>query len=216
MALMPKKVKYRKPQRGRVKGNATRGNYVAYGDYGIMALEPGLVTARQIEAARVILSRNVGTTGRYWIRVFPHKAMTATAAETRQGGGKGAVDYWCAVVKPGTILFEISGVPEDFARELFRKQSGKLPVRCKFAKRRPPIAAPTAEQKRYQAGKPKLPDPDEEQAPEIHVVGEEQPEDKKQTPDDVVMPGEDPEGGAPPAAQAPAGGGGQDGPEASK
>ncbi len=139
MSLMPKRVKYRKTQRGRIRGNATKGNYVAFGDYGIMALEPHWITARQIEAARVVLSRFVGSEGRYWCRIFPHKSVTATAAETRMGKGKGEVDYWAAVVKPGTILFEVSGVPENLAREAFRLQSGKLPIRVKFVKRRPTL-----------------------------------------------------------------------------
>ena len=139
MSLMPKRVKYRKTQRGRIRGNATRGNYVAFGDFGIMALEPHWITARQIEAARIVLSRFLGNDGRYWCRIFPHKSVTATAAETRMGKGKGEVDYWAAVVKPGTILFELSGIPEDLAREAFRLQSGKLPIRCKFVKRRPAL-----------------------------------------------------------------------------
>jgi large subunit ribosomal protein L16 len=136
MSLMPKRVKYRKTQRGRIRGVATRGNYVAFGDYGIMCLEPGWVDARQLEAARVVLSRALGTQGRYWCRVFPHKAVTAQAAETRMGGGKGAVEYWAVVCKPGTILFEVGGIPEAMAREIFRLQSGKLPVRVKFVARR--------------------------------------------------------------------------------
>lgn len=136
MPLMPKRVKYRKNQRGRVKGVATRGNYVAFGDYGLMCLERGWLSAQQIEAARVVLSRGMGSQGRYWIRVFPHKAVTATAAETRMGGGKGAVEYWAAVVKPGTVLFEIAGIPEQTARDLMRRQAGKLPLRVKFVTRR--------------------------------------------------------------------------------
>lgn len=139
MSLMPKRVKHRKSQRGRIRGMATRGNYVAYGDYGCMALEAGWLSAQQIEAARVVLSRGLGTEGRYWIRVFPHKSVTATAAETRMGKGKGEVEYWAAVVKPGTILFEIGGIPLLLARELFRKQAGKLPVKIKFVTRRPTV-----------------------------------------------------------------------------
>ena len=137
MSLMPKRVKYRKSQRGKIKGNATSGNYVAYGDYGVMALEPGWISAQQLEASRVVLSRGLGTTGRYYCRVFPHKSVTKKPAETRQGGGKGPVEVWAVVVKPGTILFEVSGVAEPIAKELFRKQSGKLPVRVKFVGRRP-------------------------------------------------------------------------------
>ncbi|MCW8130038.1 MAG: 50S ribosomal protein L16 [Planctomycetota bacterium] len=139
MALMPKRVMHRKAQRGKVRGSATRGNYVAFGDYGIMSLDAGWITAQQLEAARVVLSRSLGNEGRYWCRVFPHKPVTAKPAETRQGGGKGDVEYWAAVVKPGTIMFEVQGVMESVAREIFRKQSGKLPVRVKFIARRPTI-----------------------------------------------------------------------------
>ncbi|MCZ7647373.1 MAG: 50S ribosomal protein L16 [Planctomycetota bacterium] len=139
MPLMPKRVKYRKSQRGRVRGSATRGNYVAYGDYGCMVMEPGWVTGQQLEASRVVLSRGLGTEGRYWIRVFPHKSVTKTAAETRMGKGKGEVDKWVVVVRPGTILFEVAGVPLNLARDLFRKQAGKLPVKIKFVTRRPTL-----------------------------------------------------------------------------
>ncbi len=137
MSLMPKRVKYRKTQRGRIRGNATRGNYVAFGEYGVMALEPHWLSAQQIEAARIVLSRFIGNDGRYWCRIFPHKSITAIAAETRMGKGKGEVEYWAAVVKPGTILFEVAGIPESLAREAFRLQSGKLPIRVRFTKRRP-------------------------------------------------------------------------------
>jgi large subunit ribosomal protein L16 len=136
MSLMPKRVKYRKSQRGRIRGNATAGNYVAFGDYGIQATEPGWISAQQLEAARVVISRFIGTEGRYWCRVFPHKSVTAIAAETRMGTGKGEIEYWAAVIKPGTVLFEIAGVPEAAAREAFRLQSGKLPLKMKFLKRR--------------------------------------------------------------------------------
>jgi len=139
MALMPKRVMHRKTQRGKVRGNATRGNYVAFGDFGCMALDAGWVTAQQLEAARVVLSRSLGNEGRYWCRVFPHKPVTAKPAETRMGSGKGDVAYWAAVIKPGTILFELAGVPEAVAKEIFRKQSGKLPLRMKFVTRRPTI-----------------------------------------------------------------------------
>ena len=139
MALMPKRVKYRKSQRGKVRGDAQRGNYVAFGDYGLMSLEHGFITAQQIEAARIVCSRFLGGLGKYWIRIFPHKGMTNRPAETRMGKGKGDVGKWVAVVKPGTILFEISGIDEDAAREVFRLQSGKLPVRLKMVKRRPAI-----------------------------------------------------------------------------
>ena len=139
MSLMPKRVKYRKSQRGMIKGLATRGNYVAYGDYGVMALEPAWLTAQQIEAARVVLSRGMGTVGKYFIRVYPQKPITKKPAETRMGGGKGNVEIWAAVIKPGTILFEVAGVPESVAKELFRKQSGKLPIKVKFVTRRPTV-----------------------------------------------------------------------------
>ena len=139
MALMPKRVMYRKTQRRRIKGSATSGNYVAYGDYGLMAMEPGWIKANVLEAARVVLSRALGTDGRYWTRIFPHKPVTAKPAETRMGSGKGEVVFWAAVVKPGTIMFELAGVPENVAREIFRKQSGKLPIRVKFIARRPTV-----------------------------------------------------------------------------
>jgi large subunit ribosomal protein L16 len=139
MALMPKRVKYRKSQRGRIRGVATRGQYVAFGQYGLMALECGRISGQQLESARVVISRALGTQGRYWCRVFPHKPYTATAAETRMGGGKGAVEYWAAITKPGTVLFEVAGVPESVAREIFRLQAGKLPIRVKFVSRRPAV-----------------------------------------------------------------------------
>ena len=136
MALMPKRVKHRKSQRGRIRGNATAGNYVAFGDYGIQAMQPGWLDARQLEAARVVLSRFIGAEGRYWCRVFPHKSVTAIAAETRMGKGKGEIEYWTAVIKPGTVIFEVSGIPEAAAREAFRLQSGKMPFKMRFLKRR--------------------------------------------------------------------------------
>lgn len=136
MSLMPKRVKYRKSQRGRIRGNATAGNYVAFGDFGIQAMQAGWLSAQQLEAARVVLSRSLGTDGRYWCRVFPHKSITAIAAETRMGKGKGEIEYWAVVIKPGTVLFEVAGIPEAAAREAFRLQSGKLPLRMKFLKRR--------------------------------------------------------------------------------
>jgi large subunit ribosomal protein L16 len=127
---------YRKSMRGRIRGNATAGNYVAFGDFGVQTLQPGWMTAQQIEAARVVISRYLGTDGRYWMRVFPHKSVTAIAAETRMGTGKGEVEYWAAVIKPGTVLFEVSGLPEAAAREAFRLVAGKLPFKLKFLKRR--------------------------------------------------------------------------------
>ncbi len=133
--LMPKRVKYRKQMRGRMKGKATRGATVAFGEYGLQALEPAWVTARQIEAARRAIVRHARRRGKYWIRIFPDKPVTAKPAETRMGKGKGAVDHWVAVVKPGRIMFELSGVPEEVAREAMRLASHKLPIRCQFVKR---------------------------------------------------------------------------------
>ena len=133
--LMPKRVKYRKQMRGRMKGKATRGATIAFGEYGLQALEPAWVTARQIEAARRAIVRHARRRGKYWIRIFPDKPVTAKPAETRMGKGKGAVDHWVAVVKPGRIMFELSGVPEEVAREAMRLASHKLPIRCQFVKR---------------------------------------------------------------------------------
>ena len=126
--LMPKRVKYRKQMRGRMKGKATRGTKVTFGEYGLQALEPAWVTARQIEAARRAIVRHVRRRGKYWIRIFPDKPVTAKPAETRMGKGKGAVDHWVAVVKPGRIMFELSGVSEGMAREAMRLASHKLPI----------------------------------------------------------------------------------------
>mgnify|MGYP000661815595 CR=1 FL=1 len=136
MALMPKRVLHRKTHRGRLRGQAGAGNYVAFGEYGLQALECGWITAQQIEAARVTANRFLGSHGHLYIRIFPHRSATARPAETRMGKGKGEVAYWFATVKPGTILFEVSGVDEAVAREAFRRQSHKLPVKCCFAKRR--------------------------------------------------------------------------------
>jgi large subunit ribosomal protein L16 len=133
--LMPKRVKYRKQMRGRLKGKATRGATVQFGDYGLQALEPAWVTARQIEAARRAIVRHVRRRGKYWIRIFPDKPVTAKPAETRMGKGKGAVDHWVAVVKPGRIIIEIAGVPEDAAREALRLASHKLPIKTQFVTR---------------------------------------------------------------------------------
>ncbi len=133
--LMPKRVKYRKQMRGRMKGKATRGTEVTFGEYGLQALEPAWVTARQIEAARRAIVRHVRRRGKYWIRIFPDKPVTAKPAETRMGKGKGAVDHWVAVVKPGRIMFELSGVSEEMAREAMRLASHKLPIKCQFVKR---------------------------------------------------------------------------------
>jgi large subunit ribosomal protein L16 len=133
--LMPKRTKYRKAHRGRMKGKATRGNTLSFGEFGLQALEPCWMTSRQIEAARRAIVRHVKRGGKLWIRVFPDKPVTAKAAETRMGAGKGAVDHWVAVVKPGRMIFEISGVQEDAAREAMRLASHKLPIRTRFVSR---------------------------------------------------------------------------------
>jgi len=133
--LMPKRVKYRKQMRGRLKGKATRGTDVVFGEYGLQALEPAWVTARQIEAARRAIVRHVRRRGKYWIRIFPDKPVTAKPSETRMGKGKGAVDHWVAVVKPGRIMFELSGVSEEMAHEAMRLASHKLPIKCQIVKR---------------------------------------------------------------------------------
>ena len=130
--LMPKRVKYRKQQRGRMNGKAVRGSRLSFGDYGLKTLEPHWITARQIEAARVAMTRYVKRTGKVWIRIFPDKPCTKKPAETRMGKGKGAPEYWVAVVKPGRILFELAGVPEDVAKEALRLAAHKLPVKTKF------------------------------------------------------------------------------------
>ena len=136
MALMPKRVKHRKQQRGRIRGKATRGNTVAFGEYGLQALEPGWITSRQIESARIAANQMVRGEGRLWIRIFPHKPVTATPLETRMGKGKGDVDFWCAVVKEGTILYEVAGVPEARAKVALARAAHKMPVKCRMVKRR--------------------------------------------------------------------------------
>lgn len=133
--LMPKRVKFRKQQRGNMKGQANSGNYVFYGEYGLMALEPAWVTDRQIEAARVALTRYLKRGGKVWIRIFPDKPVTKKPAETRMGSGKGNPEYWISVVKPGRVLFEIAGVSEEEAREALRLAGTKLPIKTKFQKR---------------------------------------------------------------------------------
>ena len=133
--LQPKRVKYRKQQRGRMKGVAQRGATLAFGDYGLKAMEPCWLTNRQLEAGRVALTRAVKRGGKIWIRVFPDKPFTKKPAETRMGKGKGNPEYWVAVVMPGRILYEMEGTPEDMAREAFRLASQKLPIRTKFVKR---------------------------------------------------------------------------------
>ncbi|TET36448.1 MAG: 50S ribosomal protein L16 [Anaerolineales bacterium] len=133
--LMPKRSKHRKQMRGRMKGKASRGTEVTFGDYGLQALEPGWVTARQIEAARRALVRYMRRRGKVWIRIFPDKPVTQKAAETRMGKGKGAVDHWVAVVKPGRIMFELSGLDEEAAKEAMRLATHKLSVKTKFTSR---------------------------------------------------------------------------------
>ena len=130
--LLPKRVKYRRQQRGRLKGKASRGNVVNYGDYGLQALEPAWITSNQIEAARIAMTRYIKRGGQVWIKIFPDKPITEKPAETRMGSGKGSPEYWVAVVKPGRIMFEIAGVEESLAREAMRLAANKLPIKCKF------------------------------------------------------------------------------------
>lgn len=133
--LMPKRVKYRKEHRGRLKGRAKGGRTVAFGDYGLVALEPGWVTNRQIEAARIAMTRYMRRGGKVWIKIFPSKPVTKKPAETRMGSGKGSPEMWVAVVKPGRVLFEVAGVSEEVAREAMRLAAHKLPIKCKFVTR---------------------------------------------------------------------------------
>lgn len=130
--LMPKKVKWRKQQRGRMRGKAIRGSNLSFGTYGLKALEPGWITSRQIEAARVAITRRVKRGGKLWIRIFPDKPVTIKPAETRMGKGKGSPEYWVAVVKPGRIMFELEGIPMDIAKEAMRLASYKLPMKTRF------------------------------------------------------------------------------------
>ena len=130
--LMPKRVKFRRVQRGRLTGKALRGNKVTSGSFGLVALEPAWITSNQIEAARIAMTRYVKRGGKVWIKIFPDKPVTAKPAETRMGSGKGTLEYWVAVVKPGRVLFEIAGVPEETAREALRLAMHKLPIRCKI------------------------------------------------------------------------------------
>lgn len=139
--LMPKRVKYRKQQKGRIRGMAHRGSTVAFGEYGIMALEPAWVTSRQIEAARRAITHHVKRGGKVWIRIFPDKPMTKKPAETRMGSGKGAVDHYVAVVKPGRIMFELGGVRQDIAEEALRRAVQKMPIKCKIVAREDAEAA---------------------------------------------------------------------------
>src|SRR5688572_3548883 len=134
--LLPKKVKYRKQHRGRRAGGATRGNVISFGDYGLMALECGWVTSRQIEAGRIAMTRHIKRGGKVWIRLFPDKPITKKPLETRMGKGKGPVEAWVAVVKPGRVMFEMNGVAEDVAKEAMRLAMQKLPIRCKFVTKR--------------------------------------------------------------------------------
>ena len=131
--LLPKRVQHRKQHRGRMKGRAMRGNRVAHGEYGLVALEPSWITNRQIEAARIAMTRYIKRGGKVWIKIFPDKPVTAKPAETRMGSGKGALEYWVAVVKPGRVMFEIAGVPEETAKEALRLAMHKLPCKCKIA-----------------------------------------------------------------------------------
>ncbi|MBR1811559.1 MAG: 50S ribosomal protein L16 [Clostridia bacterium] len=130
--LLPKRVKYRRVQRGRLKGQASRGNKITYGQFGLQALEPAWITSNQIEAARVAMTRYTKRGGKVWIKIFPDKPITEKPAETRMGSGKGSPEYWVAVVKPGRIMFEIAGVDEAVAREALRLAANKLPIKCKF------------------------------------------------------------------------------------
>ena len=133
--LLPKRVKYRRVHRGRMTGKALRGNKVSYGDYGLQSLEPAWITSNQIESARIAMTRYIKRGGQVWIKIFPDKPVTSKPLGTRMGKGKGAPEYWVAVVKPGRVMFEIAGVPEETAREALRLALHKLPVKCKFVKK---------------------------------------------------------------------------------
>ena len=133
--LMPKRVKRRKQHRGRMTGKANKGNVIAYGEYGLVAMEPSWITSNQIEAARVAMTRYIKRGGKVWVDIFPHKPITKKPAETRMGSGKGSPEYWVAVVKPGRVLFEMAGVNEEIAREALRLAANKLPIKCKFVKK---------------------------------------------------------------------------------
>jgi large subunit ribosomal protein L16 len=134
--MMPKRVKFRKNQRGRIKGNATRGNTVAFGEYGLQSMEPGYITAQQLEAGRIAVSHFLSREGKLTIRVFPHKPVSSKPIETRMGKGKGETEFWVAVVKPGTVLYELAGVPEILAKQAFSRVAHKLPVRVRMIGRR--------------------------------------------------------------------------------
>ena len=135
MAMMPKRVKFRKTQRGKIKGTAQRGNYVAFGDFGLQSLEAGWLSAEAIEAGRVTAAHSIRGEGRLYIRVFPHKSVTAIPAETRMGKGKGEPEYWASVIKPGMILFELAGLPEPAARDTLARVAYKMPFKCRFVRR---------------------------------------------------------------------------------
>ena len=139
MALMPKRVKHRKSQRGRIKGNATRGNTVAFGEWGLQSLDPGHITAQTIEACRIAATQYVRGEGKLYIRIFPQKSVTSRPLETRMGKGKGEPDHWVAVVKPGTVLFELAGVSREAAKRCFARVAHKLPVNVRLVERRPSI-----------------------------------------------------------------------------
>ncbi|MCL2061696.1 MAG: 50S ribosomal protein L16 [Firmicutes bacterium] len=145
--LMPKRVKRRRVHRGRMTGKATKGNVIAYGDYGLVATESGWVTSNQIESARIAMTRYIKRGGKVWIDIFPHKPVTKKPAETRMGSGKGSPEYWVAVVKPGRVMFEMSGVAEDVAREALRLAMHKLPVKCKFMRKEETVSADAPEPK---------------------------------------------------------------------
>lgn len=133
--LIPKRVKRRRQHRGKIRGRAQKGNKIAYGEYGLVSEEGGRITSNQIEAARIAMTRFIKRGGKVWIDIFPHKPITKHPAESRMGSGKGAVEYWVAIVKPGRVMFEMAGVSEDVAREAMRLASHKLPVKCKFVKK---------------------------------------------------------------------------------
>jgi large subunit ribosomal protein L16 len=139
MPLMPKRVKFRKTQRGKIRGNATRGNTVTYGEFGLQSLEPGWLSAEAIEAGRITATHAVRGEGRLYIRVFPHKSVTAIPAETRMGKGKGEPEFWAAVVRPGMVLYEIGGLPEVAARDCLARVAYKMPFKCRFVTRRPGV-----------------------------------------------------------------------------
>lgn len=139
MPLMPKRVKYRKSQRGKVRGNAQRGNTVSFGDFGLQSLDGGWLSAEAIEAGRITATHSVRGEGRLYIRVFPHKSVTAIPLETRMGKGKGEPEFWAAVVRPGQVLFEVGGLPEAAARDVLARVAYKMPFRCRFVSRRPSV-----------------------------------------------------------------------------